>query len=218
MTNPNRFTGTFRTIFQTHILIALLAASVAITGFTATSASAGLYDSDASAAKSGPLLDRDYWRARWNSMRLDDAIKERQPEGAILIEVIGQLQLLDDLIKKYPNDEDFKKWQTQAQDVKAKIDPNANRSDQFKAGCLWSEINYRKAYVNYNYANLAIEQQNWDAAHDGINYAERNLESLERRVKDNDRVNAWPEGAAKWVTDTAAEVAKMEEQVKQKLK
>jgi len=75
--------------------------------------------------------------------------------------------------------------------VKAKIDPNANRSDQFKPGCLWDEINYREAYVNYNYAKLAIELQNWEAARDGINYAERNFEPLEQRIKNNDRVNAW---------------------------
>lgn len=42
---------------------------------------AGLYDSDATSIKSGPILDRDYWRAKWDSMRLEDAIKERQPEG-----------------------------------------------------------------------------------------------------------------------------------------
>jgi hypothetical protein len=41
---------------------------------------------------------------------------------------------------------------------------------------------------------------------------------LEQRIKDNDRVNAWPQGAAKWVTDTAAQLAQMDQQVKQKLK
>src|SRR5580704_19194963 len=45
---------------------------------------AGHYDSDATSIKSGPILDRDYWRAKWDSMRLEDAIKERQPEGAVL--------------------------------------------------------------------------------------------------------------------------------------
>ena len=94
--------------------------------------------------------------------------------------------------------------------------PNANATSSSR--CLWDDINYREAYVNYNYAKLAIEQQNWEAARDGINYAERNLQPLEQRIKDNERVNAWPEGAAKWVTDTAAEVAKMDQQVKEKLK
>jgi hypothetical protein len=216
MTNSEPYASSFCAMVRT-LLAVLLVGEIVIAGLAAGPVNAGLYDSDASTVKRGPILDRDYWRAKWNSMRLDDAIKEHQPEGAILIAVIGQLQLLDDLIKKYPNDEDLKKWQTQARAVQAKIDPNANRSDEFKLGCLWSEINYREAYVNYNYAKLAIEQ-NWEAARDGIRYAQQNLEALEQRIKDNDRVNAWPQGAAKWVTDTAAQLAQMDQQVKQKLK
>jgi hypothetical protein len=75
---------------------------------------AGLYDSDATSIKGGPSLDRDYWRAKWDSMRLEDALKERQPEGAVLIAVIGQIQLLDELIKKYPNDQELKDWKARA--------------------------------------------------------------------------------------------------------
>jgi hypothetical protein len=218
MANFARLTVPRRTIGRYAFLVALASLAVASAGLTGGIAHAGLYDSDATDINGGPILDRDYWRANWNSMRMDDAIKEHQPEGAILMQVIGQLQLLNDLIKKYPNDEDLKKWLTQAKDVQAKIDPNANRTDELKAGCLWSEINYREAYVNYNYARTAIDQKNWDAAHDGIVYAQRNLEPLQQRIKDNDRVNAWPEGAAKWVTDTSAELDTMDDQVKHNLK
>jgi hypothetical protein len=179
---------------------------------------AGLYDSDATSIQSGPILDRDYWRAKWDSMRLEDAIKERQPEGAVLIAVIGQIQLLDDLIKKYPNDQELKDWKARAEEIQAKIDPNANRSDQFKDGCLWGETNYREAYVNYHYAKLAIQQQNWDAAKDGLNYAQQNFSILQERIKNNDRVSAWPSGAADWITKTAPELAQMQEQVNAKLK
>jgi hypothetical protein len=196
----------------TVVLTATLCASVPAPSY------AGLYDSDATSIKSGPILDRDYWRAKWDSMRLDDAIKERQPEGAILIAVIGQIQLLDELIQKYPNDQDLKDWKAHAEDIKGKIDPNANRSDSFKDGCLWGERNYQEAYVNYNYAKLAIQQQNWDAAKDGLNYAQQNFTILQERIKNNDRVSAWPPGAADWVTTTAPELAKMQEQVNAKLK
>ena len=91
--------------------IALLFLTTAALGVSVSATTyAGLYDSDAASIKSGPILDRDYWRAKWDSMRLEDAIKERQPEGAVLIAVIGQIQLLDDLIKKYPNDQELKDW------------------------------------------------------------------------------------------------------------
>jgi len=199
-------------------ILAVIGTSGVIGALGNTPSFAGLYDSDSTSIKSGPILDRDYWRAKWNSTQLDEAIKQKQPEGAILMAVISQIQLLDDLIKKYPNDEDLKKWKAQAEEVQAKISPDANRRDEFKAGCLWDDVNYREAYVNYNYAKLAIEQGNWDAAHDGLSYAQRNLEPLQKRIKDNDRVSAWPEGAAKWVNDTATEVAAMNQQVNAKLK
>lgn len=177
-----------------------------------------LYESDSAGVKGGELLDRDYWRARWNSTRLDEAIQQRQPEGAILMEVIGQRQLCDELIKKYPNDQDFKTWKAHAEQIEGKINPNANRREGFKPGCLWSEINYRESYVNYNYAKVAIQKKDWAAAKDGLSYAERNLTSLVDRVKKDDRVAAWPDGAAKWVQDTWAELPKMKSEVGAKLK
>lgn len=194
----------------------LLTAAFCVSGLAPSYA--GLYDSDATSIKGGPILDRDYWRAKWDSMRLEDALKERQPEGAVLIAVIGQIQLLDELIKKYPNDQELKDWKARAVEIQGKIDPNANRSDQFKDGCLWGETNYREAYVNYNYAKLAIQQQNWDTAKDGLNYAEQNFTILQERIKNNDRVSAWPPGAADWITRTAPELAQMKEQVNAKLK
>jgi hypothetical protein len=177
-----------------------------------------LYASDSTSVKGGDLLDRDYWRAKWDATRLDEAIKERQPEGAILIAVIGQIQLLDELSKTYPNDQDFKTWKAHAVEIQGKIDPNANRRDGFKPGSLWNEINYREAYVNVNYAKVAIDKKDWAAAHDGLNYAQRNLDPLVDRIKKDDRVSAWPDGAAKWVQDSQAEVGKMNAQVRAKLK
>jgi hypothetical protein len=179
---------------------------------------AGLYDSDAAAAKGGDLKDRDYWRAKWDSVRLEEALKERQPEGAILIAVIGQTQLLGELAKKYPNDEDFEKWKARAEDIKAKIDPDADRREQFKPGCLWAEVNYREAFVNYNYAKTAIDQKDWETAQDGLREADRNLQILQARISKGDRVAAWPDGAAQWVKDASAETVKMQDEVKAKLK
>jgi len=177
-----------------------------------------LYESDSAGIKGGDLMDRDYWRAKWNSIRLDEAIQQRQPEGAILMEVIGQRQLCDELIKKYPNDQDFKGWKAHAQQIESKISPNVNRGEGFKPGSLWAEINYRESYVNYNYAKVAIQKKDWAAAHDGLNYAERNLTFLVDRVKKEDRVAAWPDGAAKWVQDTWADLGKMKSEVNAKLK
>ena len=68
---------------------ALIIAVSCVGTIPASPALAALYDSDATAVTGGPLLDRDYWRANWDAIRLEDALKERQPEGAMLIAVIG---------------------------------------------------------------------------------------------------------------------------------
>ena len=96
----------------------------------------------------------------------------------------------------------------QSREIEGKIDPNANLRDSFKPGSLWNETNYREAYVNFNYAKVALEKKDWREAHDGLNYAQRNLGPLVDRVKKDDRVSAWPDGAAKWVQDTSADVAR----------
>lgn len=201
-----------RRLFLTSVLVLVAATLV-------TSAShAGLYDSDAESVKGGDIKDRDYWRAKWDSIRLEEALKERQPEGAILMAVIGQGQLLDDLIKKYPNDEDFKKWKARSQEIKGKIDPNANRGESFKPGSLWNEWNYREAYVNYNYGKIAIAQEDWETARDGVREADRHFQILRERVQKEDRVAAWPDGAAQWIKTTSTEVAQMQDTVAAKLK
>jgi hypothetical protein len=181
-----------------------------------SSAYGGLYDSDVTAIKGGDIKDRDYWRAKWDSIRLEEALQERQPEGAVMMAVISQTNLLGELEKKYPNDEDFKKWKARAAEINGKIDPNANRGESFKPGSLWNELNYREAYVNYNYAKVAIDQQDWATAADGLREAARNLQFLQDRIKNNDRVAAWPAGASQWVTDTAADTAKLQTEVKAK--
>jgi len=199
-------------------LISSLAICFSCACLPAPSVAQGLYASDSAGIKGGDLLDRDYWRAKWDNIRLDEAIKERQPEGPILIAVIGEIQLLDQLIQKYSADQDFKAWKAHAEEIQHKINPDANRNEYFKPGSLWAEGNYKEAYVNYNYAKVAIQKQDWREAKDGLNYADRNLGFLRDRIQKNDRVAAWPDGAAKWVQDTSADVQKLYVQVNAKLK
>jgi hypothetical protein len=185
--------------------------------FLGLPARAGLYDDDANSIKGGDIKDRDYWRAKFDSIQLETAIKERQPEGAIYMAIISQVNLLDDLAKKYPNDEDFKKWKARAVEIKTKIG-EADRGGSFKPGSLWNEHNYREAWVNLNYAKIALAQEDWATAKDGSREAEQQLQFLSDRVKNNDRVAAWPDGTAAWVKDSVAENAKMQEQIAAKLK
>ena len=201
--------------------VSLLRRSLLILGallILALPAQAALYDDDANAIKGGDIKDRDYWRAKFDSIQLETAIKERQPEGAIYMALIGQVNLLDELQKKYPNDEDFKKWKARAVEIKGKIGDPADRGASFKPGSLWNEHNYREAWVNLNYGKTALAQQDWAAAKDGAREAERNLQFLSDRIKNIDRVAAWPDGTAQWVKDATAENAKVLDEASAKLK
>jgi hypothetical protein len=181
-------------------------------------AQAGLYDDDATKVTGGDLVDRDYWRAKWNSEQLDIAIQQQQPEGAILLELIGDISLLDDLLKKYPNDDELKQWRAHAVEVKGKIDPDADRGASFKAGSTWAEHNLREAYVGLNCGRAAVKKEDWQTAHSCLQDASRDLDILRERIKNNDRVAAWPPNLASWIKNSSTEVASMNDTVDQKLK
>src|SRR5438874_2050837 len=126
-------------LFLTAILLSLL--------FTAAPLRAGLYDDDKKAA-TGELADRDYWQARWDIMMLDLAIKQRQPEGKIGLNLVSTIKNLEDLAKKYPNHEEIKKMKAHAEEIQKKVDPNASRSEAWKPGCPWDESNFAQLWIN----------------------------------------------------------------------
>jgi hypothetical protein len=186
-------------------------------GVVALAMGGGLYD-DAAKTTGGDLKERDYWRARWDAERLEEALKERQPEGAIMMALISSASRLDELLKTYPNHEDLKKWRARTTEIQGKIDPNANRGDSFRTGSLWNEHNYREAFVGLNCGKTAMAQGDWDSAKSCLADAERDLGFLKARVDNKDRVGAWPEDRIAWVNAKVAEIAQLRADVALKLK
>src|SRR5438270_7726668 len=82
----------------------------------------GLYADEAKDKTSGDIKDRDYWQSKWDAKMLEDAIKTRQPEGPISVNVESSLRNLEALEKKYPKHEDIKKWQARFEEIKGKLD------------------------------------------------------------------------------------------------
>src|SRR3954462_8080810 len=80
----------------------------------------GLYADDKKAT-TGDLDDQDYWWAKWDAKNLEDAIKSRQPEGPISINVAVGLRRLNDLAKKYPGHDEVKKMQARFQQIQDKL-------------------------------------------------------------------------------------------------
>jgi hypothetical protein len=167
----------------------------------------GLYDADNKAVTAGDLKVLDYWRAKFNAEMLEQAIKTRQPEGVIGLELVGAISLLDDLRKTYPAHEGLKAWRERAAAVQAMIDPNASRSGSFDGRCLWNEHSYREAYVGYHCGQCADAEGDHTFAADCYKTAAQKLGYLQRRIEEGERVENWSPEAIAWVSDTAAAVA-----------
>jgi hypothetical protein len=175
-------------------------------------AAADLYDDDK--VSSGDIRNMDYWRTKWAMDRMEEAIKSRQPEGAVSLAVGGLMRSLEDLMKHYPMHTGIKKWYEHTQEIEKKISPNANRQESFREGCLWAEGNYEMAYASLNCARMSSEQKIWEDARDWGRMADKNLGFLEDRQKKGERTANWSPEFLTWLKDTRTQVDKLRADVK----
>ena len=145
-------------------------------------------------------------------MMLDLAVKQHQPEGRIGMNIAIALRRMDDLIKKYPKHEGIKKWKTHFEEVQAKINPNASRSDGFTTECPWDESNFAQLWVNEHWVKFLVEQKNWNDAKPLISNIRQNYEIMLAP----DRMKNYPEDLRKWVVESKPEFEKLAVQVKDK--
>jgi hypothetical protein len=179
--------------------------------------SADLFDDDAKIT-SGDIKDISYWRLKWTMDRLEEAIKSRQPQGRIGVEVGSAMRSADDLIKMYPNHTGLKKWKERLAEVDGKIDPNANRQESFRQGCLWAEGNYELAWASFGAAKVAMKEKNWEDARGWLRQGLQNLSFLQDRLNKQDRVANWPPEFITWIKETKPEAEKLRDEVAGHLK
>lgn len=166
----------------------------------------GLYDQDNKAVTTGALKELDYWRAKFNAEQLEEALKTRQPEGVIGLELVSVVSLLDDLLKTYLNHDDLKSWRERAVAVQKMIDPEASRRDSFDGRCVWNEHSYQEAYVNYYAGKFAESQGDSASAAGAFRTALQKLNYLSGRLEANERVADWPASVPVWIRETKAEL------------
>jgi hypothetical protein len=155
----------------------------------------GLYDDDTKAVTSGDLNDQDYWWSKFDLMMLDLALKQRQPEGRIGLELASTLRRLDALVTKYPAHTGLKSWLAKATNVSGMIDPNASRGASFNPGCPWDEPNFGQLWVNLHHAQMQYDAgQNHEAA-SLLQNVRQNLSILLRP----DRLKNYPPELRQWV-------------------
>src|SRR5258707_15666697 len=77
----------------------------------------GLYADDTKDKTTGDLDDQDYWWTKWDAKMLEEAVKTRQPEGRISVNLGSAIRRVNDLAKKYPKHEEIKKWKARFEEV-----------------------------------------------------------------------------------------------------
>jgi hypothetical protein len=173
---------------------------------------AGLYDSDKNSVTSGDLDDQDYWWTKFDMMMLDKALEQKQPEGRIAVNLEIARRRLDDLIKKYPKHEDLKKWKEKVEDINKKIDPNANRREDWKPGCPWDEANFAQAWVNYHWGKMQIEAKEIQPAKATWSNVKQNFDTMLQK----DRMKDYPEDLRKWMEEKKDDVDKTWDDLKKR--
>jgi hypothetical protein len=163
----------------------------------------GLYSNDATSMTSGPIASRDYWESKFNADQLEQAIKDRQPEGAIALQLISATQLVDDLLKKYPNHRELQAWHDRFTAVQKQIGDNFDRSAEFKPSCLWNQDSYMQTYVGYNTAKTAMTVNDQELAFMMSGLA---LSKVNILTESDDRMALYPADAKAWIKGVKPEL------------
>jgi hypothetical protein len=166
----------------------------------------GLYGGDQAAMTSGAIKSRDYWQSKFNADQLEQAIKDHQPEGAIALQLISAIQLVDDLLKTYPNHTELKGWRDRFAQVQQQIGDNFDRSAEFKPGCLWNSDTYMQAYVGYNTAKTALGDNDQELAFEMSGLA---LSKVNYLTESDDHMPGYPEATKAWIKQIKPELEKI---------
>lgn len=172
----------------------------------------GLYDSDSATVTSGDLNSQDYWWTKFDAVMLEIALKQHQPEGRIGIDLAVALRRIDDLLKKYPKHEGILKWKAHFEEIQSKINPDANRSDNFNSECPWDESNFAQLWVNVHWMKFLVDQKNWNDAAPLVSNIKQNYTIMLAP----DRMKNYPEDLRKWVIESKADSDKLAATVKSK--
>ncbi len=165
----------------------------------------GLYDDDDKSLESGDIALRDYWRAKFNAEMLEQALKTRQPEGAIGMELISTLSFLDELLTAtYPSHQDLQAWRARAKTIQDKMGPDFQRSGSFTSRCMWNEHSYREAFVGMHCGDMGADLDDWELAFDWGGLPDRPGRKLEflcnNRIQSGEHVEGWPaETRSHWI-------------------
>ena len=170
----------------------------------------GLYDDDKKAVTSGDVLDVVYWQTKFAALKLEAALKGRQPEYAVRGIIPSVVNGCEDVLKTYPNHGEVLQWMSRAREIGNKIDPNAAPADFTTAFGPWKDFSYESGWRFYHLAGMAAAAGDWMWAH---SYASDAVQHLGRAIE---RMAAWLPDAQAWITQAHGEMRALQEEAAKK--
>ncbi len=167
----------------------------------------GLYDDDLAAVTSGDISNKEYWYAKFTSQKVDNALKTRQPEGAIKDYLPEAIKAYDAALKTYPNHEDIKKWKEKAVSIQGKINPKADWAS-WKSDFYWADGAFENGWALYHWAKFAMQNNEWDVVYEQARSAHNSLGEYGAQGK----MKGWPEDVQKWIVDADTDAQKIWEE------
>jgi len=170
----------------------------------------GLYDDDNAAIPSGDVADVMYWQTKFAHLKLEAALKSRQPEHAIRGIIPSVVNGAADVLKTFPNHTDVKAWNDKAKMIDGKIDPNAAPAEFKGDFAHWKDYAYEAGWRHYHVAKMAADKLDWSVA------AGHASDAVTQLTRARDRMPAWPADVQQFVTQALPEMEKLRDDAKAK--
>lgn len=170
----------------------------------------GLYDDDKVAITTGDILDVIYFQTKFAHLKLDAALKSRQPEAPIAGIIPSVINGCNDVLKEYPAHADVKAWLENAKKIQGKISPNPEPADWKGDFLHWKDYSYEAGWRSYYIAKMAAAEQNWSMA---VMHAKEVITQFGRSI---DRMTNWPADVQSFIRSAKAEMEKLLEEAEKR--
>lgn len=170
----------------------------------------GLYDDDKATVTSGDVLDVGYFQTKFAHLKLEAALKSRQPEAPIAGIVPSVINGATDVLKEYPKHAEVQGWMDNAKRIQGKLSANPEPAD-FKGDFLhWKDYSYEAGWRSYYIAKAAAAEQNWQMA---VMHAKEVITQFTRSI---DRMANWPADVQQFIRTSKAEMEKLLEEAEKR--
>jgi hypothetical protein len=163
----------------------------------------GLYDDDKKSITTGDICDVIYWQTKFAHLKLEAALKSKQPEAAIKGLIPSVINGAADVLKEYPNHTEVKAWMDKAKMIQGKISDNAPPADFKGDFAHWKDYSYEAGWRSMHVAKMAAAEQNWGVAR------EHAKEVITQFGRSADRMAQWPADVQAFITASRAEAEKI---------